>query len=282
MSQNVVSRLNNPQFFSSSWMKTHDRDFLAHGTAVLGFAMAFASAGAYDTDELDLLHRSTLWLLVFGLLIGQMLVSAKLFSGFFGNTTAARWGEALATIFLTNAAITLELHLLKATPLLPKQPDPLLEFYFFCLPMVLSVGGFVLVYRARLFNRKTALLSACQPGPQMKRVSEKTLEEQAERSLAKPSIQDWPSAPVHTVHAQDHYLLLTMADGEKLVRGRMKDALKKLKGAHGVQVHRSWWVACDQIFEVRKSGRDCQVLLKDGRLIPVARGRRQSLREAGW
>lgn len=74
-----------------------------------------------------------------------------------------------------------------------------------------------------------------------------------------------------SVSTQDHYLDVVTAAGETRILKRMSDALAELDGFPGMQIHRSHWVALDAIERVEREGRKCQVVLKNGRTLPVSR-----------
>ena len=52
---------------------------------------------------------------------------------------------------------------------------------------------------------------------------------------------------------------------------RMKDALIELKEYPGLQVHRSHWVAKNQVKKVNKTSRKITLLMRNGLEIPVSR-----------
>jgi DNA-binding LytR/AlgR family response regulator len=62
----------------------------------------------------------------------------------------------------------------------------------------------------------------------------------------------------------------------------MRDAVGRLAGADGMQVHRSWWVARKAVSEARREGRDVILVLADGREAPVGRDRLRALQAGGW
>jgi hypothetical protein len=254
---------------------------LAHLAGVLVLAVLFSLGGAYDTDELGLMHRLALWLLVSILLVGQTVVIEHVLARILPPRAVFRLvsgtGAALLTLFL----VTLELDLLKQTPLLPKARDPFFEFLAFLAPLVLTLSGFVLLLRAlagigpeRLAEEaeETVRLIAAQP------VIAGLL---PAPSPAAGAFGDWPAGRVLSVQANDHYLDVVAETGRVFVRGRMRDAVARLRGEGGVQIHRSWWVALDRIAGLEREGRDYVACLVSGERIPVGRSRVAALKARG-
>ncbi len=81
---------------------------------------------------------------------------------------------------------------------------------------------------------------------------------------------------------QDHYVKAHTLTGSEMLLMRMRDAIAELDGVEGQQVHRSWWVARDQVRAVRRDGRNMKLELANGLLAPVARNRQEKLRSQGW
>ena len=81
---------------------------------------------------------------------------------------------------------------------------------------------------------------------------------------------------------QDHYVKAHTLTGSEMLLMRMRDAIAELDGVEGQQVHRSWWVARDQVRAVRRDGRNMRLELANGLLAPVARNRQEKLRSQGW
>ena len=79
----------------------------------------------------------------------------------------------------------------------------------------------------------------------------------------------------------DHYLRVFTDKGEHLLLMRFKDALTLLQDYPGLQVHRSWWVAKEQVTSVLQDGRKTQLLLSNGILAPVSKTYQNQVREAG-
>lgn len=81
---------------------------------------------------------------------------------------------------------------------------------------------------------------------------------------------------------QDHYVKAHTLAGSEMLLIRLRDAMAELDGIEGLQVHRSWWVARDQVRAIRREGRAIKLELANGLLAPVARSRQETLRAEGW
>lgn len=90
------------------------------------------------------------------------------------------------------------------------------------------------------------------------------------------------TARLIAIEAYDHYLRVHTDAGEELVTARFKDALDELYGAHGLRIHRSWWVSVGAIEAVswRRGAGEAQLV--GGLKAPISRSHAPSLREAGW
>lgn len=237
--------------------------------ATVCLAIVFSAAGAYDTKDLDPLHRLVLWIIVMSLVIGQTVALQTVFSRLFGLGRLAEILVGCSTVLAINMIVALQLHGLKYTWVLPKNPDPIPEFVLFVAPAVMPVAGIVVLLSLtvqrllRAAGREDSLrASKAQDDP-----------------LARP---DWSKTTIQTVRAFDHYLEITSTNGHHFVRGRMKDVEAMLDKAAGLRVHRSWWVNRDAIRSIETKGRDKVVCLQDGRRVPIARSRIAALREMGW
>ena len=259
------------------------RLFSYQAACALCLAIVLTVGGAFDTDDIGLAHRLTLWSVVSGLIVGQVSLLHALFVRLVPRGAGYQGIAALLAVFMTVVLMTFELHGLKFTPLLPKQPDPLLEFALFVMPAVSAVGGLVLLLRLPIVRHRLHVDRFQNQRNDDPRPASRIESGDGPPSLdaRKAGLEDWPDGPVLRVGAQDHYLEVVTAHGSVLIRGRMRDALMKLKDADGVQAHRSWWVASAEIAEVRRQARDYVLVLRDRTEIPVGRQRIRHLRAKG-
>ena len=84
------------------------------------------------------------------------------------------------------------------------------------------------------------------------------------------------------VEAHDHYVRAHTDAGVELLALRFADAMTELAGAHGFQVHRSWWVSATAIRAAHWRRASGDVELDGGLMVPVSRSGAPLLREAGW
>ena len=78
----------------------------------------------------------------------------------------------------------------------------------------------------------------------------------------------------HALSAEGHYVRVYTALGEALITMRFEDALRALAGLDGIQTHRSWWVASDQIIDVKAVGSAYEARLRCGITAPISRRRK--------
>ena len=87
--------------------------------------------------------------------------------------------------------------------------------------------------------------------------------------------------PLLCLEMQDHYLIVHALNHSEMILCRMEDAARELS-AHGVRVHRSWWVAHDAVERVERRNQRPFFRLCDGREVPVGRSYRAHLSAMGW
>jgi hypothetical protein len=83
------------------------------------------------------------------------------------------------------------------------------------------------------------------------------------------------------LEVQDHYVQVTTLRGRHLLLMRLSDAIVEAEGVAGLQVHRSHWVALEQVRAARRQGDGAVLTLADGREVPVSRARLGAVRAAG-
>ncbi len=255
------------------------RELIGYLAGAVLLAILLSTAGAFDSDEVGFGHRLALWLIVSLLAVTQTLALDGLIAPRLPQSSAGRVLAAAIGILGVIALMTIELHLLKYTPLLAYERDPLLDFFLFLAPPVGAIATIIVLTRILapegLAPRRLPLDAPDHTGP---------LEYKSPIAGYLPAptrLADWPSGPVTHVRAADHYLEVFTATGSRFLRGRMTDALRELADADGVQPHRSWWVATASIASTRRKGRDLVIVTRDNIEIPVARTRLSELREKG-
>ncbi|MEL6362898.1 MAG: LytTR family DNA-binding domain-containing protein [Pseudomonadota bacterium] len=271
MSENVVNRP--VAVLTDRFQKTVETAPFAMAYVASGIILVilFSAAGAYDTDEISFGHRLAMWSTIIALMIAQTV-------GAFRTLPGENWVRVLSTLGAVTIATALEIHALKFTPLVPHAPDPIIPFIAFVAPAVLPLSlGVIAAEVLREQKSQKVALADSKSGTRIGSLSGLRPETEVAHFSA------WPHAPISSVKSADHYLEVTIESGETLfVRGRMKDAIRRLAEADGMQVHRSWWVAREAVAEIKARGRDKFLILRDGREIPVGRSRIAPLKDAGW
>jgi DNA-binding LytR/AlgR family response regulator len=88
-------------------------------------------------------------------------------------------------------------------------------------------------------------------------------------------------APLVALSVEDHYVRIRTTKGEAMILMQLGDAIREVGDTPGLQVHRSHWVALDQIRAVTRKGDGAIVSLRHGPDVPVSRANLPKLREAG-
>ena len=105
---------------------------------------------------------------------------------------------------------------------------------------------------------------------------------QSENAVALMQRLPWEKrGPLVSLSAEDHYVRVTTTNGTKLLLIRLLDAIKEVGDTRGMQIHRSHWVALDQIQKVERSGDRGKVTMKDESSCPISRKYMPDLRAAG-
>ncbi len=81
---------------------------------------------------------------------------------------------------------------------------------------------------------------------------------------------------------EDHYLRVHTDRGNALILLRLRDAVAELRAVPGAQVHKSWWVARAALAGAERGKSGWELILTDGRRVPVGRTYRPTLLAEGW
>ena len=84
------------------------------------------------------------------------------------------------------------------------------------------------------------------------------------------------------LESEDHYVRVHGRRQSELLLLRLRDAIAEMDDVPGEQTHRSWWVARNAVAEVSGSGRNREIRLASGTLVPVARDSVERLQRAGF
>ena len=87
--------------------------------------------------------------------------------------------------------------------------------------------------------------------------------------------------PLISLSVQDHYVDIVTTRGREMLLLRLSDAIRETQPTPGLRVHRSHWVALDQVSSARRDGARAVLTMSDGRDIPVSRSHVAAVKEAG-
>ena len=87
--------------------------------------------------------------------------------------------------------------------------------------------------------------------------------------------------PLVSLSVEDHYVRIRTRQGEEMVLMRLADAVRETRGVVGLQVHRSHWVALDQVRGAARRGDGAVLTMSTGPDIPVSRANVAAIRDAG-
>ena len=232
-----------------------------NGLVALCLGIVFTISDAFNTSNLGFSHRLSLWMVFSLLLVVQLFVFHRALLIKLAISKMSRAMAVVIAIILTSLFMTIELHWLKFTPLLPKEPDPFLEFFIFIAQPVTALSLLIL------------LSQASSIGQYIQHIQETDTFNDGEDKRIGELFDISKTQKIYHIFAHDHYLEIQCENQKFFVRGRIKDAVEHLSESNGIQVHRSHWVAKESIQKLFRSGRDLKILLKDGVEVPVGRSK---------
>ena len=108
--------------------------------------------------------------------------------------------------------------------------------------------------------------------------------EQAETAAAPALLDRLPldkRGALVTLSVEDHYVRVQTELGEEMILMRLSDAIRETAPVAGLQVHRSHWVALDQVRAARREGDRAILTMTTGADVPVSRANVAAIRDAG-
>lgn len=87
--------------------------------------------------------------------------------------------------------------------------------------------------------------------------------------------------PLVALSSEDHYTRIRTTRGDALILIRLSDAIREAEPTPGLQVHRSHWVALDQVQAATREGDRARLSVTGGGDIPVSRANVGAIRDAG-
>lgn len=238
------------------------------GTAVILAAviLVLGISGPFGTfASLPVLPRILYWAAVIlatfvsGWVVGRWTMHALSRRG-----VARPWQWLLASLAVS-AVVSVEVGALNAQMFNLSLLDPgtLGELLFSTVPIaVLVTGALTWVYRAAPADSPAPAPAPAPP-----------------RLLARLPL-DKRGALV-SLSVQDHYVDVVTTRGRDLLLMRLSDAIAEAEGCPGLQVHRSHWVALNQVRAARREGARGVLTMVDGREIPVSRNYLVEAKAAG-
>ena len=88
--------------------------------------------------------------------------------------------------------------------------------------------------------------------------------------------------PVLALRVEDHYTVAIGRGRSEMLLLPLREAIDEVGAQHGMQVHRSWWVAHGAVAQAKRSGRAVELELVDGTEAPVSRSNIAAVRKTGW
>lgn len=231
------------------------------------FALFIGALGPYGSNAIPAVRKHLYWLacIVGGGIIGILIDEA------WGRRLDPQWKRLLLVSLAMTPPVTLLVMLLNGwlngTPAGLKHLQHLLwQVFVISLP--------VMTFRMLVWRRP-------EPVIEVRTLVEPPLPE-AEQVFRRRLPAPLRRARLIAIEAYDHYLKVHTDAGTELVTMRLADAVAELAGAHGCQVHRSWWIAGDAIEAVRWKRGGGEAVLAGGLTAPVSRTYAPLLKQAGW
>ncbi|MCF6232952.1 MAG: LytTR family transcriptional regulator [Rhodobacteraceae bacterium] len=119
----------------------------------------------------------------------------------------------------------------------------------------------------------TALFESLQPNTPMA------------QNLSRPDLLDRlpldKRGDLVSLSVSDHYVDVVTTKGREMLLMRLSDSIRETALTPGLQVHRSHWVALDQVTQACRTGETALVITSAGDQIPVSRTYMGKLRKSG-
>lgn len=228
--------------------------------------------GPFGSYAAPLLDRLIFWVATVLLGTGLSVLAALLLP--------ARWRQASLPLYVLGATLVLSpVQTLGVRLLLPlvAPPDQIAHFSFWTslpqamLLMALGTAASILFVRLRrpLVPESATAITPPPPLP----------------PATAPFFDRLPPAlgrDLLYLEMEDHYLRVHTTTGNSLILLRLRDAVAELRSVPGAQVHKSWWVARAAVTSAERGKSGWELVLTDGRRVPVGRSFRAALAADGW
>lgn len=248
-----------------------DRRFWA---GLTGLGLVLGVAGPFGTvSSLPLLPRMGYWMLMVYITGPLGLVCSRLFSAGLRRSGLSDLPAALVAGALTGLPINLIVH--AANALLLSPGDVALSFRALSLSLV-GISIAISFAVALAFHRDLAPTAhPVLAGPEGAAGPDGPLPRLVERLPADLR------APLVALDATDHYTRIVTTRGSTLLLIRLADAIAEAAPTSGFRIHRSHWIARDQIMATRRESLRGFITSSDGIERPVSRSYLSTAEEAG-
>lgn len=233
--------------------------------SLCALGLVIGIAGPFGTiTSLPVLPRLAYWVFMV-LVTGAMgLILCRSLSTLLSRSGLPRLLVALLAGLIAGAPITLLVHGLNTLLLRPGD----VAFSFGALTASLfAISAFISVAVSQIFFAPPPSVPVLPPHMPAPRLLNR---------LPKPL-----RAPLIALTATDHYTEITTTAGSTLLLIRLSDAIAEAAPTPGLRIHRSHWVALDQITATRRDGPRASVTLANDTELPVSRSHLSALEQTG-
>lgn len=232
---------------------------------LLGLAVVLGVAGPYGTAEtVPLLQRMVYWAAIvlitgsFGFVLG--FIGCDLFH----RTGLPKWAASIVSGAFTGLPVSAIVFTINSVMLEPGDlaiNDTPLVLSIIAISAVLSLATYIAFF-------STPPEAPAQPSYNT-------------RARLTDRLPTDLQAPLISLTATDHYTEVKTSAGTTRLLLRLSDAISEAAPTPGLRIHRSHWVALDQIATARRDGSRAMVTLSDGTEFPVSRSYLAALEQTG-
>jgi hypothetical protein len=232
---------------------------------LLGLAVVLGVAGPYGTAEtVPLVPRMIYWTVIV-LITGSVgFVLGFIGCDLFHSIGLPKWAASIVSGAVTGLPVSAIVFTINAVLL---EPD---DLAINNTPLVLSIIAISAVMSLATY---IAFFSTPSDAP--------TLPPYTTRPRLMDRLPTDLRAPQISLTATDHYTEVKTTTGTTRLLLRLSDAIAESAPTPGLRIHRSHWVALDQIATARRDGPRAIVTLTDGTEYPVSRSYLAALEQTG-
>lgn len=233
--------------------------------SLLALGLVIGITGPFGTmTALPVLPRLAYWVFMVLLTGAVGLILCRTLSVLLGRTGLPRPLTALLAGLIAGAPITLLVHGLNALLL---RPGDVALGAGALTASLFAISAFISVAVSQVFFAQPPARPVLPPYMPAPRLLNRLPRDRR--------------APLVSLTATDHYTEVTTTAGSTLLLLRLSDAIAEATPTPGLRIHRSHWVALDQITAARRDGPRASVTLTNGAELPVSRSHLPALEQAG-